>query len=213
MQLFALCSFSVEGQLYTLSPQNIVQNPSFEDFTGFPNMAIPWVGIDMMHTVWNDAPDGVNYTHLDGYIYQTLATTPGQRYQLSFFAAPDLVVNPSATIQVYWASQAVASFSTASHPGTRPDIRVWEQFSTTVVAETSSTVLGFAPLNNTQFYFDAVEAAPIPEPSGLIYFLFAAPCIFASARVRCERLAKRHAIVNQRRFRRFDGFMEFRCAV
>ncbi|MBI3416729.1 MAG: hypothetical protein HY043_15675 [Verrucomicrobia bacterium] len=188
-QLLAFCAFSAEAQLVPLSPHNVVQNASFENFTGFPNMASPWSGFGELDTGWwGKAPDGGNFAHLDGYIFQSLTTVPGQSYQLSFFSAADLFVSPSATVSVTWAGQIVASFATVPHDydpmQNRTGQIMWEKFSTTVVAETSPTILGFSPLNGTQFYLDNVEAIPIPEPESSVLFLFGAACIFVTVRLR-----------------------------
>jgi hypothetical protein len=175
---------------YSLNARSIVQNGSFEIFNGWP--LTPWYGVESLMTSWPNAPEGVNYASIAAYVYQPLATTRGQMYRLSFFAADDLLFSRSTTIDISWNGQSVATFTTQPHdydPGQNRGLQiVWEHFSTAVVANGTSSILGFTP-TGTEFYLDAVEVVPIPEPHPYVLWLMGMGCIGLSTRLKHTRTA------------------------
>jgi hypothetical protein len=146
--------------------QNIVRNGSFEstDLYGEP---LYWSPVGML-LGWENAPDGRNYAYV-GSVSQTLATTPGQSYTLSCYAAGDLYASSTSTLEVDWGGHATADFTTQSHPynsGVNRYLQiVWQRFSVTVTANSSSTPLTFQAINNTGLLLDYVQVVPVPEPS------------------------------------------------
>jgi hypothetical protein len=139
-------------------------------------MVSPWIGERALMSGWPNAPEGVNYVTVNADIYQDLATSPRQLYQVSFFIAGDLYFGPSATVQVSWGGQSPTMFTTQPHPYDPTQNRnlqiVWEHFSLPLTANTSSTRLDFAVVSGTEFYLDAVEVVAVPEPSvSLLIFL------------------------------------------
>ena len=157
-------------------------------------MVSPWIGERALMSGWPNAPEGVDYVTVDANIYQDLATTPGQLYQVSFFMAGDLYFGPSATVQVSWGGQGLAMFTTQPHPYDPTQNRslqiVWEQFSLPLIANTAITRLDIEVASGTEFYLDAVEVVPIPEPSISLLTLLAG----IMTATKCER---RGATANQ----------------
>ena len=102
-------------------------------------------------------------------ILQTLSTTVGQTYQLSFYVAGELRVTPSSSLEVLWGGQPGRTFATPAqvYDATKPypDNLYWNEFSLTETATSSSTVLSFQSLGGTAFWLDCVQAVPVPEPS------------------------------------------------
>lgn len=93
-----------------------------------------------------------------GYITQTLATTPGVEYDLSFWIAD----TEGAGFEVWWGGSLIYS------EGSVPDYG-WTQRVFTVTASGASTDLAFGFYNPPDYYyFDDVNVQAIPEPSSLI---------------------------------------------
>jgi hypothetical protein len=133
-----------------------------------------------MNLGFANAPDGVNYAHI-GSVSQTFLTTAGQFYALSFYAAGDLYYGQTSTLRAYWGGAVAGDFITQPHvydPDSNRDLQiVWERFSTTVVAESASTLLTFQSINDTALYLDQVQVVPIPEPPAGLLLLLGAVCL------------------------------------
>ena len=162
-------------------PGNIVQNWDFSIYTWGPHsewLLPPWQspggsfgGIIMC----SNTPRGVgnipavSATSPWNVISQTLSTTVGQTYQLSFYVAGELRVTPSSSLEVLWGGQPGRTFATPAqvYDATKPypDNLYWNEFSLTETATSSSTVLSFQSLGGTAFWLDCVQAVPVPEPS------------------------------------------------
>jgi hypothetical protein len=119
--------------------------------------------------------DLANYTYSAGGIEQTVATTAGQRYDVSFAAGNVVYGNRTGTgvVRVAVDGQAVGDFDTAV--GTAAGI-VWAQRSFSFVATGSSSTVRFWNEQNANQYFafiDAVDmqAAPVPEPASAALLL------------------------------------------
>lgn len=107
-------------------------------------------------------------------VKQTIATTPGATYDLSYFVGN--VVNPggiwgtTSTVNV-WVNGALIQTATNIGGGTT---LTWEQFSTSFVASSSSTVIEFLngdpPTDNSNGLDNVVvnkAAGAVPEASTL----------------------------------------------
>jgi len=141
-----------------------VRNGSFEltDSFGDP---IDWALAGSWNLGWPNAPDGGNYAEIGG-ISQSVYTTPGRTYTLSFYAAGDLYQSSTSTVAVDWGGQTVGTFTTQPHPYDPEENRflqlVWEKFTTTVTAVASSTVLTIRSTNNTGLLLDDVRILVVP---------------------------------------------------
>jgi hypothetical protein len=96
-----------------------------------------------------------------GYIEQTLNTTAGAHYVLSFWLAnPGLGLPPNE----FYVALSGVGFSDFVDVGLLP----YTQFTAPFTATTASTVLTFGFQNDPDwFYLDDVSVAPVPEPSSL----------------------------------------------
>jgi hypothetical protein len=121
------------------------------------------------------APDGVmvvdlaNYTYLNGGgLEQAVATTPGQRYDVSFAAGNSLSSGRTGTgiIKVTIDGGSTLSFNTAVATGVA---MAWETRSFSFVASGASTLVRFWNDQNPNLHFadlDAVsvQLSAVPEP-------------------------------------------------
>lgn len=150
-----LCS----GESRLVAQQNIVQNGNFQSL--FDN----WYGLAAIVSNPN-APNGV--FGLGGDVYQDLATTPGQRYLLDFYAAADLFTGPSMTLVVALNHQPLTSFVTPPYTYVpqinRYDQMRWAQYTSTFVASATTTRLEFIDQDTIYFGLASVNVTPIAEP-------------------------------------------------
>jgi choice-of-anchor C domain-containing protein len=167
---------------------NLIVNGSFEtgnpqfvgSFTTLGNGSTRMTGwtvtgnsVDWINTYWQAAAG--NYSvdlsgNAAGGVQQTIATTPGGLYRLSF----ELAGNPDGPptikdLEVLVNGSPLQSFTfdTAGH--TRSSMG-WQGFSLFFTAAGSSTTLEFRSLDATAFgpALDNVVVDPIPEPSSLV---------------------------------------------
>lgn len=149
----------------TASAQNLVQNPGFEtgDFTGYT------LGGCQDHvSITTDAHSGTyagsfgQVNNCYGTYSQTLATTPGDTYNISLFAKAGGTDNG---LQIYFGGNQLFSQAVTN--------TTYQQFSTTGTATSTSTVFTFAVYNNpsyTQVDDISVTDAGLtvtPEPSSM----------------------------------------------
>ena len=157
-----LASHQTYGYSVYMPPGNIVQNPTFQD------VFADWSGnIGGVGNGWSSMPDDNGALASD--IYQDLPTSPGQGYSISFYAAADLWLAPSVTIDLNLNGQTLTSYITppyAYNSGlNRIDQMQWEYFTASFVASTSTTKLEFDDINTYDFGLAAVSVIAIPEPS------------------------------------------------
>lgn len=147
------------------------------------------------------AEDGKQWLDLTGDgtnavegVQQTLATTPGATYNLSYFVGNQ--VNPggpwgtTSTVDVL-VNGALIQVATNSM-GAGGTTQVWEQFTTSFLATSSSTTLEFLnadPPNDNSNGLDNVVVTPssvvsTPEPSTLLLLILAAVCALGFYRLR-----------------------------
>jgi hypothetical protein len=163
--------------------QNIVRNGSFEEtnqpsgtwnvyntITGWSTLQGP--GIEVRDNVAGTAYDGSNFVELDSHsnswMGQTLTTTAGVDYILSFFYSPRMgVAAASNGIDVLWGN-SLLNASPITGNGVGLTNNSWTQYSFTVRG-TGSDLLSFRAVGISDSYggsLDAVRviAAPVPEP-------------------------------------------------
>ncbi len=185
------------------SAQNLVTNGSFEDTTqsagswnvynavnGWSTLQGP--GIELRNNAVGQAYDGVNFVELDSHnaidtnswMGQTIATTSGLDYLLSFFYSPRInVATASNGIDVYWGS-TLLNASPISGNGSGLSAHQWTQYSFTVKG-TGSDLLSFRAVGLDDSLGGSLDAvrlvtAPVPEPetyamllAGLAFVSFA----------------------------------------
>ena len=141
---------------------------------------------------WLDLTGDVSNT-VEG-VKQTFATTPGTSYNLSYFVGNQ--VNPggpwgvTSTVNVLVNGVLIQTAVNSMGAGGRT--QVWEQFTTSFLATSSSTTLEFLnedPPNDNSNGLDNVVVTPgsvvsTPEPSTLRLLLLAMVCAFGFYRVR-----------------------------
>jgi uncharacterized integral membrane protein len=147
------------------------------------------------------AEDGKQWLDLTGDVsnrvegvQQTFATTPGTTYNLSYFVGnqvdPGGPWGTTSTVDVL-VNGALIQTSTNSM-GAGGTTQVWEQFTTSFLATSSTTTLEFLnedPLTDNSNGLDNVVVTPgsvvsTPEPSTLLLLLLAAVCALGFYRVR-----------------------------
>jgi len=157
---------------------NLVQNCGFEtgDFTDWTisgNTANPgnnYYGVDGFDAHSGNfgaymSEDLIN-SALSVNLSQTLATTAGQTYLVTFWleddTAPTAGYNRSFT--ALWGATTLLSLTpTASNPG---PVGVWTEYTFAVTATSASTLLEFEFINDDSYWsFDDVSAVQTPEPS------------------------------------------------
>ena len=163
------------------------------DMTGWTveNAALAWIGPSNPFSL--SASDGGYFLDLTGYhdsapsggVQQTIATTIGQEYELTFDLGTDPVYNTEpVSIQVTAGSDSDTFTSTPLNPNQ------WQSFSFDFTATSSSTTIsldGQASTGQKYVGLDNVSVQVIPEPGTLT--LFAGSGLLALAGWRRSRKA------------------------
>jgi hypothetical protein len=137
---------------------NLITNPGFEtgDFTGWNRDLFFKVG-----TSFGVSPHSGNFQAMSfgtGVINQTLTTTPGQSYTISFWAA----TASDALLEVAFGSPFSTVFSHIFNGATG-----YTEFTFNGTASSASTFIGFADRVGTLFLDDiSVEPAGVGVPDG-----------------------------------------------
>jgi hypothetical protein len=142
-------------------PINLVQNGSFED-----NFTLsPWTASGVsLFAGFSGAADGANFVNISGYLYQNVATTPGQTYDLRFAMAGNFNWPSLITMDTYWGNSllAVTTWNPAGH---NINNLGWIYVDLNVVASSTTTRLEF--LNpgqgNQSPDLDAVSLIAVPD--------------------------------------------------
>jgi len=190
--------------------QNIVTNGSFESYggTGFNSNIgaglTGWTigsggGVDIVFSTgvepyyWQAADGNVslslNYFSAES-VSQTVTTTLGKSYLLSFFMAAEIYGGPATrTMNVLWDNAIVGSPS-FQYTGQGPTSMGWAQFNFTVTG-TGSDTLKFQSTTSGPYgpALDAVSLVPTPEPSTTA-LAAAAVIMIAFYRLKMSKAAK-----------------------
>lgn len=202
--ILAASLFALASQAQA-APVNLVQNGSFEADVIAAGTYVEWSSItnwttDANHKIEirNDrvgqASDGVNFVELDSNnnssIYQTIATTAGQAYTLSFDYSPrEEQVSETNPINVFWGGSLITNPEiTGSGVGQLGN--VWTNYVFSVIG-TGSDVLQFAAAGISDSYggaIDNVSVSAVPIPAAA--FLFAPALLgFMGLRRKAKNLA------------------------
>jgi len=179
-----LC-FVVNLSAQNLQPGSILINGSFESYGGSGNSNIGagltgWTignagGVDIVFstgvgpTYWKAADGDVSlslaYFGPDS-VRQTVTTTPGKTYQLTFSMAAEIYGGPATrTMDVLWNNTVISSPS-FQYTGQGPDNMGWTEFSLNVVGTGTDTLRFLAtsagPYGPT---LDNVSLVLVPEPT------------------------------------------------
>lgn len=179
---------------------NLVANGSFEANTvaglsanysttsqGISDWTIGVFNVDLVGSGWT-AADGVNSVDLNGNkkgeIHQTLTTTVGQTYLLSFELAGNFQGGPAVkTMSVNIGPNGLYTFDTT---GKSAGNMGWTSYSKTFVAVSTATTLSFAS-NTSGAYgavLDNVSVTAVPEPETFAMLLAGLGMMGAIARRR-----------------------------
>lgn len=145
---------------------NLVQNGDFTSGT------TDWNGL--IGLVANPhAPNGI--FGLGDDIFQTVTTTPGLTYDLTFSSAADLYYGPTLTLVWAMNGQTDATIVTPSYtynPGiNRFDQMVWQQYTYSYTAISTSTRLEFIDENTFDFGLAAVSMTQVLDEPNTISLL------------------------------------------
>ncbi len=98
-------------------------------------------------------------------VAQTVATTPGTTYTLTFYVGnvydPQSIFGVSSTVNVYVDGQQVYTATNSDGMGTK--YQVWQKFMTTIVATNSTTTIAFInadPPNDNTNGLDLITLVP-----------------------------------------------------
>jgi hypothetical protein len=177
--LLATVCMAIKADAYSVSmpPGNIVQNGNFTA------LWTDWSGNSpAILNNWPSIP-GDNAALVTD-IYQNLSTTPGQKYELSFFAAADLFFGPSVNILVALNNQSLTSFDTqpfAYNPQlNRYEQMHWQEYIFQFTASSSTTKLEFVDNNTHDFAMSEVSVVrAVPDGGNTAWMLMVAlavPC-------------------------------------
>ena len=160
------------------APVDLVTNGSFEDnlqaagtWNIYANLT-GWTGgangIELRNDVAGTAYDGVNFVELDtnhnSLMYQDLATTAGQTYQVSFAYSPRTGVSADSNpISVYWEGNLVNTYT-----GTTSANTDWTVYTLDLKATTNGSQLQFKAVGTDDSYGGSLDkisvTAAVPEP-------------------------------------------------
>ncbi len=152
-------------------PINLVQNGGFEQgLTGWGytyNFGV-WLGFP-------GAPDGSNWGEVDGTLYQTLSTMPGQQYDLRFALAGNANISALTVMNVFLGGSLVGtlSWNPAGHNINNLGW-IWGDF--TVTATDPTTLLTFqnpyvGDGSGRVDLIDAISVTAVPECSSTLFLL------------------------------------------
>tara|TARA_R110001606_G_scaffold361754_3_gene514967 strand:+ start:29410 stop:30036 length:627 start_codon:yes stop_codon:yes gene_type:complete len=170
------------------APVNLVQNGSFEadavasgTFIQQANSITNWTTdqgafIEIRNNIVGQASDGVNFVELDSTvnsnIYQTIATTAGQAYTLSFDYSPRIdQLSDTNGISALWNGSVISVPAIITGAGGVSN--VWTTYVFTVIG-TGSDILAFSAEGISDSYgggIDNVSVNAVPLPAAA--FLFA----------------------------------------
>jgi hypothetical protein len=186
--LLSLALWTHTAEVQGQSSQNIVQNGSFETFSG--RLPPPsWTGNFGLGLGFDGAADGRNFADLSQTSYfanQTLATTAGQEYLVTFAVSGNSSLPGLSIMQFSWEGSVVGNKTWTSPNTTGNGLNFdWVYGSFDVVAASSSTLISFQrSLASTSAgtWLDDVRVVSTPEPSA--YYLLLIGTLLLVSRLR-----------------------------
>ena len=188
--------FILAASLFALASQthaaavNLVVNGSFEDtprtvsagtydtFSSINGWSTTGGGIEIRNNHVGTASDGDYFAELDSTrnsnIFQTIATTAGQAYTLSFDYSPRMgQVSNTNGISALWNGSIISVPAVITGSGVGNTDNVWTNYVFTVIG-TGSDILGFNAAGRSDTFggsLDSVSLSAVPIPAAA--FLFA----------------------------------------
>lgn len=180
LKAVAAAAFALGVQ--SASASSLIINGSFEappqppgtygTYANLPGWTGGANGIELRDNVAGTAFDGLNFVELDttanSSMFQTVATTAGQAYNLSFAYAPRANVPASSNgIEAFWDSTLLGTFTGDGFVSS-----AWNVFNFSVLG-TGSDTLKFAAVGRSDSYggsLDAVALNATPLPAALPLF-------------------------------------------
>lgn len=170
---------SAVAALASTAHANFLVNGSFEQpfipggswavFSGIPGWPADALGVEVRNNVSGTAYDGAQYVELDTFgnsgISQTVATNPGQRYDIIFAYSPRAGVSAASNgIDVLWNGSLVASLTGNGIGNTN---NVWSLYDYVVQATGSTSTLAFVATGISDSFGGSLDAVSvsIPEPA------------------------------------------------
>jgi Protein of unknown function (DUF642)/PEP-CTERM motif len=130
------------------------------------------------------AEDGAQWLDLTGSgvnavegVKQNVTTIPGAQYLVSFWVGnvfdPTGIFGTTSSVNVRTLGVGATSFGIFTNASTVPGVQVWQQFSLTFTAVTTTTMLDFVnadPSNDNSNGLDNISLNAIPEPGTALLF-------------------------------------------
>ncbi len=193
--LAALATLSLFAASSAFASTNLVTNGSFEDLSGSLNHGSwgeftslsGWTIASASKTSVFEIQQASEYSHVSGFnthydgtyylelnsnnlgaITQTLSTTAGQTYTLSFGYADRSGSKNASSMDIYWNGTQLKPINTGDTN--------WKTYSYTVTATGASTALTFVstgPVKDVTMgsYLDGVSVTAVPEPESYAMLL------------------------------------------
>lgn len=152
-----------------------VQDGSLSGNASFGWEYDPGQVVEIRNNAVGTAQDGYNYVELDSTnnmsIWQTIATTVGQAYEISFWYSPR-IDQPASTngINVYW---GVTLLSDPTITGDGGSINDWVKYTYTAVATGITSTLKFSAEGASDSFggnIDNVAISTVPLPGAALMF-------------------------------------------
>jgi len=186
-KLATVAALTVAASFAHASSINLVSNGSFEapalsngswsilpSIDGWTAAGMPDGGVEVRRQAAGLAQDGVQFVELDtrhnSWIKQTVTTTIGQEYTLSFWYSPRIDRDVADDNRI---NALVNGVQVVSLAGTTGNAHNWQRTAHIFIANTASTTLKFAaagPSNSFGGSLDNVSLVATPLPGAALLF-------------------------------------------